>query len=502
MRSALIRSVFALLLAGALIGGAGPTRGAAAEVVRAPDIVLAGELTGADNRTYVAAPFQVPAGVHRVTVEFAYTGREDRTTIDLGLFDPYGFRGWSGGNKSRFTLSATDATPSYLPGPLPPGEWRLQLGVPNIRSKARSTWTAKVWFERSADAPVAPAPIRAGAGWYRGDFHAHSGHSDGTCLSRKGASVPCPVFRLLEAGVARKLDFIALTDHNTTSHFQSIGELAPWFDDLLVLLGMEMTTFQGHLNLFAPRGFVDFRLGSAEVPDMDALLAAAGARSGLVAVNHPALPSGELCMGCGWTASIDWSRVDAVEVLNGGAITAMGGAAQSPLSGIPFWEALLTRGYRITAIGGSDSHEPDRAADKPGALGRPATVVYAGELSQTAILEGVKRGRVYIDVEGAGAVLTFDLAARGRTYGMGDALCPARGDRLRITAGAGAIPDAVVEIVASPNLKAGGIVAKGAGRFELTADGAPGWVRANVRGATNGRLMAVGNPVYLLAKGC
>ncbi len=29
-----------------------------------------------------------------------------------------GFRGWSGGNKRTFTLSASDATPSYLPGPI------------------------------------------------------------------------------------------------------------------------------------------------------------------------------------------------------------------------------------------------------------------------------------------------------------------------------------------------------------------------------------------------
>ncbi len=34
--------------------------------------------------------------MERLRVEFNYTGREQRTTIDIGIFDPVGFRGWSG----------------------------------------------------------------------------------------------------------------------------------------------------------------------------------------------------------------------------------------------------------------------------------------------------------------------------------------------------------------------------------------------------------------------
>ena len=381
----------------------GATRPAMAADVRTPDIELTGELTGGDNHRWIALPFQVPVGVERITVEFSYTGRDARTTVDLGLFDPVRFRGWSGGNKSRFTLARTDATPSYLPGDIPPGEWRLQLGVPNIRASSRSRYAAKIWFDRAGVASATPsAPLRTEAGWYRGDFHVHSGHSDGVCRSRTGVSVPCPVFRLLQEASARGLDFVAITDHNTTSQFQSIAELQPWFDDLLVLPGVEITTFQGHLNLFGPTAFVDFRLGSDGVPDADALLRAARASGGLVAVNHPSLPSAESCMGCGWTPKTDWSRVDAIEVLNGGAISALGGAAETFLSGVPLWEGLLNRGFHITAIAGSDSHDPDRAAGAPGALGRPTTVVFARTLSQADLFAGVRAGQAYVDVEGGG----------------------------------------------------------------------------------------------------
>lgn len=493
----LLRPLIALLFA-AMVAGAVAVAGE----TRPPDVELKGVLTRTDHQTYIALPFQVPDGVERITVAFAYTGGEALTTIDLGLFDPRGFRGWSGGNKARFTLSETDTTPSYLPGAILPGEWRLLLGVPNIRPTARSEYVAKIWFDRGGAAATARAPsMRPEARWYRGDFHVHSGHSDGTCKSRLGVTVPCPVFRVLMEASARGLDFVALTDHNTTSHFAPIAELAPWFDDLLVLPGREITTFRGHANLFGPTAFVDFRLGPEGVADFDALLATPGIREGLISINHPSLPSGEFCMGCGWTAKTDWTRIDAIEVINGGAVTAAGGKAEGGLSGMVFWEGLLTRGYRITAVGGSDSHDTDRPGGAPGAIGRPATAVQAEGLSQAAILAGVKAGRVYIDVEGTGATLAFQLTLGKRISGMGEAICSARGARVRIAASPGQTADGVIELVTSPNL-AGRIVRRDATTFEFVADGGAGWVRANVRSGKDGRLLVVGNPVYLLARGC
>ena len=85
------------------------------------DLVLKGDVTGAQHKTYFDVPFTVPAGVHRISVDFHYTGKDQRATLDLGIADPQRFRGESGGNKSHFTISETDATPSYLPGEIPAG---------------------------------------------------------------------------------------------------------------------------------------------------------------------------------------------------------------------------------------------------------------------------------------------------------------------------------------------------------------------------------------------
>jgi len=38
-----------------------------------------------------------------------------------------GFRGWSGGARTDFFISAVEATPGYLPGPVDPGRWHVLL---------------------------------------------------------------------------------------------------------------------------------------------------------------------------------------------------------------------------------------------------------------------------------------------------------------------------------------------------------------------------------------
>ncbi|WP_374657674.1 CehA/McbA family metallohydrolase [Phenylobacterium sp.] len=463
---------------------------------RAPDQILAGVLTGAAHETYTELPFKVPPGIERITVEFSYGGREQKSVIDLGLRDPQRFRGWSGGNKSRFTVSTSDATPSYLPGAMPAGEWKLILGAPNIRKDARADYVAKIWLDR-AEAPFAgfgAQPIVSGERWWRGDLHMHTGHSDGSCKSRKGVTVPCPVFKTLDAAVSRGLDFVALTDHNTTSHFEALRELAPYYDDLLVMPGREITTFYGHANLLGPTDFVDFQLGGPRAPGLADIQKAAEASGGLLSINHPGLPSGELCMGCGWTApNTDYSRIAAVEVINGGT-------TQPPLSGMAFWEKRLNEGLRIAAIGGSDNHDATLDPAKAPAIGVPTTVVRAGELSQAAILAAIRAGHVFIDVAGSrDRLLEVTARAGGAQAQMGDSLRAPAGARVEFSVRVVGVPGGRVVISGDGPAPAGDLALSSADQtlaVEMVADGRPRWLRIDVRDA-GGKLALVGNPIYL-----
>lgn len=471
---------------------------ARAQDTRAPDLTVPGALTGAAHETYTELPFEVPPGVGRVTVEFSYTGKEQKSVIDLGLRDPDRFRGWSGGNKSRFTVSEADATPSYLAGPLTPGTWRLILGAPNIRKEARAEYLAKIWFEPAGASfkGFADKPVESGERWWRGDLHMHTGHSDGSCLSRKGVKIPCPVFKTLDAAVARHLDFVAVTDHNTTSHFEALRELAPYYDDLLILPGREITTFYGHANLFGPTAFVDFQLGGPRAPKLSDVQAQIEKAGGVLSINHPGLPSGELCMGCGWTApDTDYARVQAIEVVNSGA-------AEGPLSGMAFWEKRLDEGHRLTAIGGSDNHDATLDPAKPPAIGVPTTVVRAAELSQPAILEAIRRGHVFLDVAGSRDRLLEVRASSGAVSAqMGDEISAASGSRVSVEVHVVGLPGGRIvlsgpaaALALPPNPEIGS--ADETTRFDLVADGKAHWLRIDVRSA-DGKLALIGNAIYL-----
>lgn len=477
--------------------------------------MLKGSISGTDNLGYRDVPFRVPDGVRRITITLTHTGAEQHTVIDLGLFDNERFRGWSGGDKTTITLSETDATPSYLIGPIRAGTWHLILGIPNIRKDSVADYEADIHFTKVGaplpDSAFSDAPLATGVRWYRGDLHMHTAHSDGQCDSQSGKKVPCPLFKTLETASARGLDFVAVSDHNTISQFNDERELQPYFDKLLLIPGREITTYRGHANVFGTTDFIDFRLASPAMPGFGKLLNQVESAHGLISINHPKLPSGEVCMGCGWQVTdADFHRVQAIEIVNGGA-TALFGNADNPVSGLPFWEDLLNRGYRITAIGGSDNHNGP-SAKAP--VGYPVTVVHASELSDRAILDGIRKGHVYIDVDGTNDHRfslhgQFDVAAflNDKIVGeMGDNVASPKGTVLTlvVVSPQGSIDQSVrlisdskvVDTKIIPSLKANRDGFIGGTQFEYVSDGARHWVRVEVRDKEN-HLLLIGNPIYL-----
>lgn len=486
--------VWALLLATIAMSGRAQER--------KPDLVLKGTIGEADRETYVEVPFTVPAGVIRVSVDFHYTGHEKQTTIDLGLLDTEGFRGWSGGNKSAFTVSEADATPSYLPGPVKPGVWKLLLGVPSVGPGVRSEYVAKVYFAHEGErigastfgADAVPGSVREGSAWYRGDLHMHDAHSDGSCTSEAGKKVPCPLYKTVEAARARGLDFIAITDHNTVTHFNEVRELVPYFDKMLLIPGREVTTFNGHANVFGTTEFIDFRLTSKSVPTFNALLAQVEKKHGLLSINHPGLPTGSACMGCGWSVKdTDYSRVPVIEAINGGSL-------DGPLGGVPFWQKRLSEGFRVTAVGGSDNHNSSYEQGHESAVGRPTTVVWAKNLSEQAVLEGIRAGHVFVDVLGSkDREIEFSASAGEETAMMGDSLKASAGVQVKFRLTMKGLAGAHAEVVRDGEVTPFGNAASGASEvreFEEVSDGKRHWLRVNVRGS-DGALLVLGNPIYL-----
>lgn len=468
--------------------------GAAPAIAAEPDLVLTGTVTAADHQHFIARRFDVPADATAIGIDFRYD-RSTGTVIDLGLLDDQRFRGWSGGNKARFLVGETRATPSYLPGPVAGRRATLLLGVPNARAGSRADWRAEIRFERGT--PPAEPPLRPGPGWFRGDFHAHTGHSDGACASDAGTRVPCPTYRSVEAAARTGLDFLALTDHNTVSHLSDLLALQPAFTKLLLIPGQEVTTFFGHANVLGAAALADFRIGTPAIPDGAAWARTIAPLGGLVSVNHPGLPSGEACMGCGWTLpNTDWRGVAAIEIANGGAMAIAGNRLDTPLSGIPFWEARLTEGHRIAPVAGSDNHDPALAPPDARAIGTIVTAVWTDALSTDAILAGLRRGRVYVDADAA-AGRAFDMVAQAADgpVMMGGTARAAPGSDLPVTVTATRCPGCTVTLVHDGTPLPSRPLPEAGLTTPLRID-RPGWVRAEVRDQS-GRLVLVGNAIHI-----
>lgn len=459
------------------------------------DIILEGTITAGDRLAWLERAFEVPAGTARIDVETSLTGADQGTALEYGIYDPVRFRGASRANKTGFFISRTAATPSYHPGDIPAGPWRLLMGVQTIREGVTARY--RVVIRLTPEGPSQPSPTRvaeearvSGPRWYQGDLHTHTLHSDGLkCADGRGGAGPCAVHQVVDAAVRLGLDFVAVTDHNTTSHHQDLASLQPLHERLLLLRGQEVTSFYGHANVYGTSDIVDFRIGHPGVSARE-VFAQVRRLGGLLSINHPARETGETCTGCGWNApGTDWSRVEAMEVVNG--FTASG-----PTAGEPFWHARLNEGHRITGVGGSDDHGASTRAGS--AVGIPTTVIEAAALSEAALIAGVRAGRVYIKVRGPHGP-DVRVTALGGTVSMGDLVhlqaVPRRvGFRVSVRGGSGQRVDVIHNGKVVANAAPAALASNDAW-LDFSLDVTRGdWVRVNLRDGAGTTVIA--NPIY------
>ena len=405
---------------------AGLAAGAAAAVTLAPvSFAAAADASGAERTQlitghlatgaadFVYLPLELPTGVREIAVSYSYDkpavpAGTPGNSCDIGIFDERGtdlggpgFRGWSGGFRSSFAISRSEATPGYLPGPVGAGRWHVVLGPYQVAPQGMDYQvqvTLRFGDPGSDFCPDYP-PDRAqgrGQAWYRGDCHLHTVYSDGRRLPAEVAA----------GARAAGLDFMVSTDHNTSSSHGVWGPLAG--PDLLIITGEEVTTRNGHwLALGLPPGeWIDWRYRSRDdaYPRFARQVHAAGA---LVVPAHPFCPY----VACQW--KYGYQGADAVEVWNGPW-------TYDDESALDSWDARLGEDLRagrrwLPAVGNSDAHSV------PQVIGLPHTVVLAEDLTRDRILDGLRAGRSWI-AESAGVQLDLTATGGGRQAGIGELL--------------------------------------------------------------------------------
>ncbi|MBI1279862.1 MAG: PHP domain-containing protein [Anaerolineaceae bacterium] len=386
--------------------------------------VITGEVGKDRTLSYVLVPFHVPEHTGRIEVTYAYDAAissdpaiSGGNVVDIGIFDPrgadflgHGFRGWSGSERLTFFITPDEATSGYIAGPIQAGEWNIVLGfykvapqgchyqiTVKLQAAAESDNESVAFRPRLPVRTSAPRLAKA-SGWYKGELHCHSLHSDGD-------SSPEAIVRAAEK---LGLDFLAVTDHNNYSQQMDLNAVST---NLILIPGSEVTTFKGHWNIWGADRWIDFRVTSEA--DMSATIQAANEAGYLTSCNHPR-PYGP-----------DWMYPNVegyacVEVWNG---------PWQFLNEVclNFWETRLKQGKRLVAVGGSDMHR--MLSENVVQLAHPTNYIYCeGEPSAAALLNALRAGHAFITNAPDGP----QLHLRSGQHMMGDSVARAADNRLPV----------------------------------------------------------------------
>jgi hypothetical protein len=271
-------------------------------------------------------------------------------------------------------------------------------------------------------------PMRAagrGRAWYRGDCHVHTARSNGGELTPEEVAA---------AARASGLDFIAITEHNTADTHGAWGSLAG--DDLLVILGQEVTTLTGHWLALGlePGQVIESRYGVRDGV-IGRHLDQVHKVGGLCVAAHPHAPYPR------GVFAYPLDGFDLIEVWNGPWRPEQPWNTDNSAATAEWGRSLAARiidnGGWIPAIGNSDTH-------LRGQMGVPYTVVLADELSTTAILAGIRAGRSWI-AGWPGVELSLDVRAGNRSAGIGERL-DTRGEPALLRAVISGVPEGSVTI--------------------------------------------------------
>ena len=327
------------------------------------------------------------------------------------------------------------------------------------------------------------------------ELHCHTRHSDGSQT----------IEELVRAAAGYEFAGVALTDHNTQSAWQEVTpELVEKYCP--VVLGIEWTTFFGHMLVMGCNKYVDWRFA---LPDnIDEYIAQIVEVGGIAGIAHPFEIGAPICGGCHWEFNVqNWENVSYIEIWsNPDPMT----HAKNPAA-IDWWTELLNKGHRLACSAGRDWHFPDGVHFDPS--GKPRTDVKKEILSATylgvrddlpteeAVVDALRAGRTYLTL---GPTLKLTAEQGGKTFSIADTMkngtCTVRveistAERRHVWEEFDVEPK-TVRLVGRAGERVLPIVDGCAVCADLPVDG---WLRAEVyghKGAKEGQLLAITSPIY------
>lgn len=318
---------------------------------------------------------------------------------------------------------------------------------------------------------------------YAVELHSHTRHSDADFT----------VADLCKEAVHFGYDGLILTDHNTSSGYPELRQLAEE-QGLVTLSGIEWTTYYGHMLVHDAKHLVDWR--DARPDTIDEHIQEVKEAGGLVGIAHPYAIGSPMCTGCHWSYEVNrWENVDYIEIWN----STCPDEHFWSWSAYGLWSGLLDGGYRISCSAGRDWHRLEGADQNPAIT----YVETADTLTQASFRAALEKGAFYITL---GPRLKWHVEQEGQTFRMGDTLAEGA-TILKVEAHSVGLPALEAFTPEAQRVK---VIHNGEiymdmplgedRRIALSAELSKGYVRIELWGSIKGKereLLVLSNPIYV-----
>ncbi|MCA9838020.1 MAG: CehA/McbA family metallohydrolase [Trueperaceae bacterium] len=445
------------------------------------ELKTSGSLSHLDKKRHIPIFFELEAGAKELELQFSYSPVEIAAAlpineISLSLFSPAGARGARHNNRDmNIRLSEVYASPGYVPGVLEPGRWCLVIDAHRILPGQVVTYDLSICSRANLSEFRLPEfsegkTASRGPGWYRGDFHAHTYHSDARW----------EVSDLVHFARSQTLDFTTLSDHNTVSGLAEFHSYRA--DDLLTLGALELTTFYGHAVALGLNQWTEWRVNPPGGPGhtLQDLANRVEALGGIFIMAHPMSEGDPWCSGCHWGyEQMMPGTIRHIEVWN----SSWEGSSHNEAA-LHLYYSWLNQGHRLVATAGTDIHRP---AKQDHSLG--FNCVYANDLTAEAILQGVRQGHLYL-TNGPELELLVETAS-GTTFMMGDTVTETEG---KLNLAWNNCQDFQLNLIVDGQVFQSWD-SGGAGQEKLELNFAAKWLTLEVRN-NRGELRALTNPIF------
>lgn len=358
-------------------------------------VIIEHDILKSDEKAFVKIPLPIPDGVETICIKPGYIGDNasatvtdaEKNVIDFALADENGDDiGASGSNTREICISKSYASDGYKRLE-PKGTWTIIAGCYQVKSTGtKVTYTVRFSMREKR--------------FLKGDIHSHTTNSDGRFTPAQ----------LAEKARKKGLDFLFITDHNNSTEDLSM----PVVSGLTIIPGLELTSYDGHINLLGVKKPYDGSYAVDGVEELNEKLRQAKQRGALRFLNHP------FCHMCPIKWKIEDIDFDGIEVWNGPAIA-------KDMKAIDWWQKKLESGERLPAIGGSDYHRDYFVTDL---LASPTTHVWADGNDAQTILDAIRRGACTITKTPTSTFL--DIRCGEST--VGDVVCVESGKTVEVRA--------------------------------------------------------------------